>query len=182
MYGPPGCGKSCTIALLVEDVIKMGGIVLKFQQYDNFMEVLNSIRKIQPEIPIIALMEDLDEIIDDNSISEILNILDGLEQSLNKIVFLATTNKPEKIDDNIKNRPSRFDRRIKFDLPNEEMREAYLKHLFMDSKIPNKLWISKTKGFSLAHLKELFVSVILLGNNFNSSILELKKMADKIIE
>lgn len=180
MYGPPGCGKSCTIALLVQDVISMGGIVLKFQEYDAFMAVLNSIRKIQPDIPIIALMEDLDRIIYDNSVSEILNTLDGLEQSLNKIVFLATTNRPESIDDNIKNRPSRFDRRIKFGLPNDQMREAYLKHLFGDDPLPNKFWVSKTKGFSLAHLKELFVSVIVLGNNFNSSLLELKKMGESI--
>lgn len=182
LYGLPGTGKSCTIALLVEDVIKMGGIVLKFEEYDPWMAVYKSIREIQPDVPIIALMEDLDQLIDENSVSTILNLLDGLEQSLDKIVFLATTNNPQRIADNIKNRPSRFDRRIKIGLPTQEIREAYLNHLFQvgGTTIPYKKWVTDTKNFSLAHLKELFISVTCLGNDFDTVLSELKKMKDVI--
>lgn len=176
------CGKSCAIALLVQDVTQMGGIVLRFEDYNSWISVYKSIRQIQPDVPMIALLEDLDQIIDENSVSTILNLLDGLEQSLNKIVFLATTNNPQRIADNIKNRPSRFDRRVKIDLPNENIRQAYLEHLFSTggSKIPSSDWITKTKGFSLAHLKELFISVICLGNDFNTVVDELKKMKEII--
>lgn len=182
LYGPPGTGKSCTISLLVQDVTQMGGIVLRFEDYNSWISVYKSIRQIQPDVPMIALLEDLDQIIDENSVSTILNLLDGLEQSLNKIVFLATTNNPQRIADNIKNRPSRFDRRVKIGLPNENIRQAYLEHLFSTggSKIPSSDWITKTKGFSLAHLKELFISVICLGNDFNTVLDELRKMKEII--
>lgn len=53
-----------------------------------------------------------------------LNELDGLAANAG-ILTIATTNHPERIDDAIVNRPSRFDVKYNFTLPNVELRTAF---------------------------------------------------------
>ena len=95
---------------------------------------------------------------------------------------IATTNHPERIDDAILNRPSRFDVKYNFNLPTESLREEYaLKWIRSLSgseetsrantvkKIPitfekderalAKTVAEQTNAWSFAFLKELYVSV-----------------------
>lgn len=179
LYGPPGCGKSSTISLVCREVMKLNGFVIKFNAY--FIQGLRLVKKVQPEVPIVCLMEDLDDILRDHSISEILNLLDGVEGTIDNVVYLATTNNPERLHQNIKNRPSRFDRRFEFKEPDIESRKIYLKRLFKDDcKVDVERWAKDTKGFSFAHLKELFVSVILFGNKYEAVVKELGGMKKAI--
>lgn len=53
-----------------------------------------------------------------------LNELDGLAANAG-ILTIATTNHPERIDDAIVNRPSRFDVKYNFALPDVELRKAF---------------------------------------------------------
>lgn len=53
-----------------------------------------------------------------------LNELDGLAANQG-ILTIATTNHPERIDDAIVNRPSRFDVKYNFSLPDVELRRAF---------------------------------------------------------
>lgn len=53
-----------------------------------------------------------------------LNELDGLAANAG-ILTIATTNHPERIDDAIVNRPSRFDVKYNFSLPDVELRTAF---------------------------------------------------------
>lgn len=53
-----------------------------------------------------------------------LNELDGLAANAG-ILTIATTNHPERIDDAIVNRPSRFDVKYNFSLPDVELRKAF---------------------------------------------------------
>lgn len=55
-----------------------------------------------------------------------LNELDGLAANAG-ILTIATTNHPERIDDAIVNRPSRFDVKYNFALPDIELRKAFAK-------------------------------------------------------
>ena len=112
LYGPAGSGKSSTIQLVVADVIERGGIVIKFCHPNLFREGVRIFRQIQPNTPLIVLMEDIDSILEQYCESEVLNILDGVDQ-IDKVVYLATTNYPENLGDRILNRPSRFDKRFK---------------------------------------------------------------------
>src|SRR4029077_7848633 len=151
-------GKSCTIQFVMKDVVKLGGIVIIFNHPQLFIMGMRLLRQIQPEVPVIVVMEDIDAILEDYSESEVLNILDGVNDVTNTI-FLATTNYPEKLGPRIVNRPSRFDKRFKIGYPNEEARRIYLKKLLPSEAIHNNVdieqWISDTEGFSIAHLKEL---------------------------
>lgn len=182
LWGPPGSGKSCTIQIIMADVVKRGGIVAKFTHPKIFIEGMRIMRQIQPTTPIIVLMEDMDSIIKHYSESDVLNILDGVDQ-IENTVFLATTNYPEQLGHRIINRPSRFDKRFKIDHPNAESREMYLRHIMKDADdldIDIAKWVKDTDKFSLAHVKELFVAVTILGDDYPKALKSLRSMKENI--
>lgn len=183
-WGPPGSGKSCTVQLIIKDVVERGGVAIKFVSPTLFLEGMRLFRSIQPETPVVVLMEDIDEIVSFYNESEVLNVLDGVEV-LDKTVFLATTNYPEVLGPRIVNRPSRFDKRIKIGHPNQESRMMYFEHLFQNhqefiDKYNLKVWVSDTNGMSIAHLKELFVAVVILKDPYEEVIETLKSMKENI--
>lgn len=81
------------------------------------------------------------------------------------------TNYPESLDRRIVSRPRRFDRVIRVGLPDESMREEYLR-----SKLPEKgeknlgTWVRKTEGLSFAGITEAIISVYCLGNSFEETL------------
>jgi predicted AAA+ superfamily ATPase len=173
MYGEPGCGKSGIIQLISKQLIENDGIIINIkdqEDIDYFMDFIATFRKIEPDRPLIVLLEDIDSIAGENShsTSRLLNILDGVKQ-IEDVVYIATTNYPEKLQDRITNRPSRFDRRYKVELPNDEIREAYIRHKLTDEDIENvdvQEWVKRTDGMSLSHLKEVVISTIVMGREF----------------
>jgi hypothetical protein len=182
LYGPPGSGKSCTIQLMMEDVVKRDGIVVKFTEPYVFIDGLRVLRQIQPETPVVTIIEDIDSTLELYNESEILNILDGVNET-NKVVFLATTNYPEKLGARIVNRPSRFDKRFRIGFPSAQSRRMYFEFLCGDKK-PKDLgvdmtkWVKDTDEMSIAHLKELFVAVVILGDSYKEAIDTLKSMRE----
>lgn len=182
MYGPAGCGKSSAINLLSRQLIVKGGIMLKYRDYLGLTECVKAIRRHQPDVPLIVLMEDLDAILDYDCVTDILNLLDGVEKSVEKVVWLATTNHPERLDNNIKSRPSRFDRRLEFGYPSANTRQEYFRSLFKNEITDKDLkqWVELSHEFSFAHMKELFVSVVLLDNPLEKAAKELQAMKGEI--
>lgn len=187
LYGPPGSGKSCTIQLIMQDVVRRKGIVIRFTDPYLFINGMRTLRQIQADTPVVAVMEDLDSILENFHESEILNILDGITE-VNKVVFLATTNYPEKLGPRIVNRPSRFDKRFRIGFPSAKSRRIYFEHLaggkdkLEELKIDLKQWVKDTDEMSIAHLKELFVAVIILGDPYAEVIEVLKKMTEGQLE
>jgi SpoVK/Ycf46/Vps4 family AAA+-type ATPase len=181
LYGPPGSGKSCTIKLIVNDVIDRGGIAINFRDPTSFTLGMRVFREIQPDTPVVAIMEDVEVIARHGS--DVLNILDGLER-FEKIVFLATTNYPEELEPRIKNRPSRFDRRYKIDHPGDKSRRMYIEFLQAKSdkieKIDVDRWVKDTSGMSIAHIKELFISTRLFSYDYDDALKELRSMENNI--
>lgn len=183
LWGPPGSGKSCTIQLIMRDVVERDGVVIKFGHPGLFCEGIRKFREIQPTTPIVILMEDVDSILEVYNESEVLNILDGVNQ-IDKAVFLATTNYPEKLGARIINRPSRFDKRFKIGHPNAESRRMYFEYIMggaqkvKDMKINLDQWVEDTEEFSIAHLKELFTAVVILGDEYNEALEVLASMRE----
>lgn len=178
LYGDPGCGKSGIIQLCTKHLIeKMDGIVININngdQVDYYSQFISSFRKVEPTRPITVILEDLDSIASEGSwaTSMILNILDGVKQ-INNVVYIATTNYPEKLEERITNRPSRFDRRYEIEMPNETVRRAYFENKLTEEDIKNNdisEWVQKTEGMSLAHLRELVISVVAMNNPFEETI------------
>ena len=84
------------------------------------------------------------------------------------MIVLATTNHPDKIDPAIMDRPSRFDRKYHFDLPELPERVAYKRR--WQNKLASKVdWTDATTetiaegtvGFSFAYIKELVVTSLM---------------------
>jgi len=181
LWGPAGSGKTCTIQLVISDVVQRGGVCFKFSNPHLFCEGLRVFREVQPQTEVVVLMEDIDSIIEDYSESEVLNLLDGVDQG-EKLVYLATTNYPEVLGARILNRPSRFDKRFKMGHPGKKSRELYFKHLISEIaeyNIELNKWVKDTEGMSIAHLKELFISVCIFGNNYKESVDTLRFMNEE---
>jgi energy-coupling factor transporter ATP-binding protein EcfA2 len=186
MYGEPGCGKSGIIQLLSKSIISNDGIVINIKSEDDvdaFTKFISTFRKIEPNRQLVVILEDIDSIAGENryQTSRLLNILDGVTQ-IENVVYIATTNYPEKLEERITNRPSRFDRRFRIEPPNGEIRESYIRHKLNDddlSKINIEEWVQKTEGMSLSHLKEVIISTIVMGRSFDDTISTLQGLKIK---
>lgn len=187
LYGDPGMGKSGIIQLITKHLVdNMQGIVINLTNGDQiewYGELITSFRQIEPNRPIIVILEDIDGIASEGSwsTSMLLNILDGVKQ-IDNVVYIATTNYPEKLEERITNRPSRFDRRYEVEPPTDDVRLAYFKNKLTTEDLKSvKIadWVKKTEGMSLAHLRELVISVVAMGNSFESTLDRLNGLKKK---
>ena len=112
LYGDPGCGKSGIIQLCIKHIIeKKNGIVINIKDEDEiryFSEFITTIKIIEPDRPLIVILEDIDSLAGEDrySTTKLLNILDGIKQ-IENVVYIATTNYPEKLQERITNRPAK---------------------------------------------------------------------------
>jgi len=175
LWGPPGSGKTCTLQLLIRLIInKLSGVAVFIDDPRIAVSCLTLLRKIEKERQVIAILEDLDSLVRIHGEAEYLSMLDG-ESQINDIIYVATTNYPERLDRRFVDRPSRFDT-IKFiGMPSDIAREHYIV-----SKAPGikdiKKHVSKTKGYSIAHLRELIILTQCFKRPFDESIAKLDKM------
>lgn len=168
--GPPGNGKTLAAKALIQHLEVPCLYVRSFEaQYgsssaENVSLVFDRARK---SAPCILVLEDLDSLVTEATRAYFLNELDGFAAN-EGVLTLATTNHPERLDPAILDRPSRFDRKYPFPLPEQPERERYLR-LFA-SKLQPALQPSddtyarladETDGFSYAYLKELFLSAMM---------------------
>lgn len=164
--GPPGDGKTHTLKALVNQLGQPCLYVKSFKsEYATDHENMRSVfARARITTPCLLVLEDLDSMIDDNSRAFFLNELDGFENNVGMVV-LATTNHPDRLDEAILHRPSRFDRKYYFKAPAASERRAYITN--WSRRLRDELSISEqgvsrlvrqTEGFSFAYLKELFLS------------------------
>jgi len=162
LYGPQGGGKSVAIKQISDALIKeYDGIVLYPECSPNgTASCLSALRSIEKTRKICVVLEDIDDTIAYYGDKALTSLLDG-ENKVDNIVYLATTNYPERIPQRIINRPSRFDIVKYIGLPSTEARTIYLK-----AKAPTlsekqvSEWVSKTEKFTLPKLKELIICVL----------------------
>ena len=184
LYGVPGGVKTSIINLVCKHLIDtMNGIVFvlsnetELNHYQEFMPQIY--RVIEPERPIITIIEDIDGLCARHSSeTQLINILDGIEQ-LENVVYIATTNYTEKLNERILNRPNRFDRRIEVKSPNRECRRIYFRSKLTKEdlkKINMKEWCDATEGLTMASLGEVVKSVIILGHPLKETIEILRNM------
>lgn len=178
LYGPAGSGKTSLIQLMNRILVDSNGIVLLIDHPHVAQKCLTMVRAVERELPIIGIIEDLEAQVENGDESAYLNLLDGANQVSN-VLYIATTNYPGRLDRRFTNRPSRFDRIIKIGMPSSEDRYHYLK-----TKEPSlseselRTWTKESEGFSIAHLRELIVSVQCFKKDFQATIDYLREMKD----
>lgn len=180
LWGPPGSGKTSALQLLSAQVVERGGLAVYIDNPSIGAAGLTSLRQIEPTRPLVVMLEDIDAMFARHGEPEILALLDG-ELQIDNVVFVATTNYPEKLDKRLKNRPSRFDYVKKIGMPSSDARALYLKKKnprLAENKIELQRWVNQTQGFSIAHLKELIVSVEVFQVDFEEAVMRLRAMID----
>lgn len=177
LYGTPGTGKTATINLVAKDTVEAGGIVLIPRVGINgLISSLSKFREVEPERNVVIVFEDIDKIIKaDQKEGELLQLLDGACQ-VGGVVFLATTNQPEILDPSFVNRPSRFDWIVKIPLPDENARRMYLGSFKILTPEDIDVWVKETEDLTVAHIKELFTSVVMFGHGFKNTLERLREM------
>lgn len=172
LWGPPGSGKTSTLHLLMRLIVdRLGGIALLIDHPHTAAAALQLVRKVEPERQLIGIMEDIDGLVQNYGVSEYLSLLDG-ESQIDNVVFVATTNYPERLDKRFVDRPSRFDTVEYVGMPSDDARRTYLRHKepdLPDGTIDEMVEVSD--GLSIAHLREL----IILTQCFGRSIADAAK-------
>ena len=163
-YGPPGTGKTHTIHYLASQLSNHTTLLITAEQVGLLDEYLQLARFLQPAMVVI---EDVDLIAreresmrsacEESLLNKLLNEMDGLREDA-EILFVLTTNRPEKIEAALMARPGRVDQAIEFPLPDEEGRRKllrlYARGMVLSDDIAD-LAVAKTKGASAAFIKEL---------------------------
>ena len=179
LWGPPGGGKTSTVSFIMKDFINSGGIVFDFT--DVLIDGIRQLKIVEPDRKVMIVMEDIDAYLHDYGNEQaILDMLDGSVKHSNTIL-IATTNYPERLPDRIINRPSRFDRVEYIGTPSKNDRKIYLKEKSktLSTKDINK-WVKDTNGWTLAHIKELILSVEVFGLGYVETLDRLNKMRKKL--
>ena len=177
LWGPPGSGKTCCLRLLIQMVIEsMGGIAIFVDHPGTASGCLQLARKIEPHRQIIAILEDLDALVERYGENEYLALLDG-ESQVDNMIAVATTNYPERLDRRFVDRPSRFDTIRYVGMPTAAARKTYL-----ETKEPDLTgdtlaqYVEESDGFSIAHLRELVILTQCFGRSLDVSVKRLKSM------
>ena len=128
LWGPPGSGKTTTIQQVAEMIVKRQGLAIYVKDPEIASKGLEILRRVEPDRPIVVMMEDIESMMGNRAHDEnhLLSLLDG-ELQIENVVYIGSTNYPERLPPRLVNRPSRFDVIQKIDMPNEASRASYLK-------------------------------------------------------
>ena len=176
LHGPAGSGKTCLVQQIVADIVHDDGLVFQCTNHPTvFNDGLSQFRKVEPHRPVVCLFEDIDAIVEEQGEDELLTLLDG-ENQIDKVLNIATTNYPEKLDKRLVARPRRFDRVIEVGMPSPAVRKMYFEKKLKVSGDELDKWVEASEGFSFAACAELVISVCCFENKFEDAVRILSEM------
>jgi hypothetical protein len=177
LHGGAGCGKTSVIKLLADDMMRRDGIVVLMEDPDLSVKAFRAIRMIEPARPIVHIIEDIEEKMEEWDCSSVLALLDG-EHQIDNILQIATTNYPDKLEERVSQRPGRFDLVIRMDPPTADQRRFYLEGIPGLHLLPDELkqWTRDTEGMGISYLRELVASVSCLGLPYDETIKRLQEI------
>lgn len=201
LIGPPGTGKT----LLARAVAGEAGVPFFYMSGSEFDEVYvgvgaKRVRELftaaRSKAPAIVFIDELDAVggkrntrdagYHRQTLNQLLNDLDGFDQSTG-VIFIAATNHPELLDKALL-RPGRFDRHVQVELPDVQGRLAILKHHTKKIRLSPDADLFKiargTPGFSGAELENLANTAAIEASKQQAkfvSLLNLEWAKDKIM-
>lgn len=181
IWGPPGTGKTLLgtyICNVLKDVTVLWCTPSSVEDAESVKNIFEMARHLEPTI---IFLEDMDFVAasrDDRGLNpllgELLTQLDGAAS--NEGVFVVgTTNNPWALDKAISSRPSRFDVRVEFGLPDTETRERLYKLFLNGLDINYTRIISNSESLTASHIKEACIrgklTMITKGGDLEKAIL-----------
>jgi hypothetical protein len=176
LHGVPGNGKTLSIKALINYLSKLPNPIpaLYVKSMSNKCDMpqwsVDAIfSKARKMAPCLLILEDLDSMIVEKVRSYFLNEVDGLKPN-DGILMIGSTNHLSRLDPAISKRPSRFDRKYHFRIPDHPLRVAYCEYWLKklsDNEgfdFPEDMCAviaDLTEGFSYAYMKELIMAALL---------------------
>lgn len=164
--GLAGTGKTQVCRILcnqLKDVTVLWATPKAVRDEDDIAMLFDAARHYYPTLIII---EDIDfigtsrDFSQDPSLGELLNQLDGNDPNFG-IFVIATTNRPEMLDNALANRPSRFDVLIEFKLPDKEscknLIKLFSKNMVFDKELNLENLALSMKDLTGAQIKESII-------------------------
>lgn len=189
LAGEPGNGKTLLLKILAKE-INATCILIPFDEFKLTPYLFSLARDLAPTILILEDIDlfgtDRDDTSQNVELGKLMNQLDGMVEN-REIVVIATTNRLEKVEKALQNRPGRFDRVYEIPNPDFQMRIKLISHFI--SKIPNEISREHIEilaegfsGYSAAYLKELVNSGFALAilRDSRTPILRFKDMESMV--
>ncbi|KAK4898928.1 hypothetical protein LTR27_003659 [Elasticomyces elasticus] len=171
-HGPPGNGKTISIKALMHTLLARKNPIptLYVRNAPQTYHIRSVFQQARAQAPCMLILEDVETIVTPQTRSYFFNEMDGLENN-DGLFVVASTNFLDRLDPGLSKRPSRFDRKYLFPLPNEHERTLYCEFWYRKLEhndaiiFPKKLAPAMahiTSGFSFAFLQECFVATLLI--------------------
>jgi SpoVK/Ycf46/Vps4 family AAA+-type ATPase len=100
------------------------------------------------------------------------HLLDG-EVDVSNVLFIATTNYPERLPERLLNRPSRFDVVMRIGMPSEEARRFYINSVVKNLLIDVDELVAATEGLTFAQIKEAIILIQIFDHTTEQAISKL---------
>jgi AAA+ superfamily predicted ATPase len=190
LVGPPGTGKTMVCKAAAASFPDLPFLYVgEIGRRNCIAEIEQVFEHARKSAPCILAFEDMDGLVDRANRTVFLNELDGFRDN-EGLLIIASSNHPERIDEALLKRPSRFDRVYHIGLPGLEERTEYAHRLLerspnlapsLDLKALSERVAADTEGFTPAFLKEAFLSATLqmvheglteLDDMFGAAVLE----------
>lgn len=160
-WGPRGNGKTTALKVIMS-MYDLKPVTVYTGSGDVSSLLEHAFDYAEDHYPALLFFEDMQEMMQRIDSRHFLNLLDGA-QAREGLLIIGTGNDFSSLEENITNRPRRFDKKIMFPLPDEKLATNYVKHWF--KKISNKFAEKIAKEgceskFTMSHFQEIYFSAM----------------------
>lgn len=182
VYGPQGGGKSSTVYRLINRIVnEKEGIVLLADSPRVASAAIDLVRELEPSRPILVVMEDVDDIVYYYGDRQLTKLLDGGE-NVDNVIFLATTNYPERLPPRLLQRPSRFDIVMYIGMPSADDRRVYISTILNNMLLGVSDYVEATAGLSIAQIKEVILLTQVFEIDLEEAVRRVKTLGKNLVQ
>jgi ATP-dependent 26S proteasome regulatory subunit len=169
LWGQKGCGKTTTLKILMSQY-QLKPVTIQSGHPEPNELLQEAFKYAQEHAPSLLFFEDLQELMKVVDARHFLNLLDGV-QTRDGMLVVATGNDFSSLEENLTNRPRRFDKKIEYPLPNRDMSVKYLKR-WLDNIVEDDVILeiaasSVKQKFTYTHLQEVYFNSVAIAINKN---------------